>query len=175
QSTVPLHVQQKKAITEAVQNIGAAPGVVAIAPFELGEKSGVAPWPGGAAATQTGIYVNPPLRMDAKSFARMTKGKLKPERRLDLHGMTLAQAQPALTGFILRAHDDNKRLVLIITGKGKMRNDTGPVPGRIGVLRDQVPRWLSAAPLNTAVLQVSPAHLRHGGEGAFYVYLRRIR
>ncbi|MGL5012619.1 MAG: Smr/MutS family protein [Paracoccaceae bacterium] len=114
-----------------------------------------------------------PLRMDAKAFGRMTRGKLAPEARLDLHGMTLAEAHPELISFILNAHGEGLRLVLVITGKGKDRPDTGPIPYRTGALRHQVPQWLRLPPLGPAVLQVSEAHLRHGGAGAYYVYLRR--
>lgn len=116
-----------------------------------------------------------PLQMDAKSFGQMTRGKLKPEARIDLHGMTVAEAHPELVDFILRAHASGKRLVLVITGKGKARDDGGPMPLRQGVLRHQVPQWLSLPPLGSCVLQVTPSHKRHGGEGAYYVYLRRHR
>lgn len=111
------------------------------------------------------------LRMDHKTHRRMSQGKLRPEARLDLHGMTLAQAHPELIGFILTARTAGLRLVLVITGKG--RGDHGPLPTRPGALRHQVPVWLHRAPLVTAVQQVTPAHYRHGGEGAYYVYLRR--
>lgn len=116
-----------------------------------------------------------PVQMDSKSFARLKRGKLKPEGRIDLHGMTIEQAHPALVSFILSAYADQKRLVLVITGKGKDRDDGGPIPTRLGVLRHQVPQWLRLPPLNHAILQVSEAHLRHGGQGAYYVYLRRHR
>ena len=116
-----------------------------------------------------------PIRMDTKQFGRMKKGKLKPEARIDLHGMTMAAAHPALSRFILASHAGGLRLVLVITGKGKDRDDEGPMPVRRGILRHQVPHWLHTPPLSKAILQVVPAHLRHGGEGAYYVYLRRTR
>ena len=111
-----------------------------------------------------------PLSMDAKTHARLTRGKLAPEARLDLHGMTLAEAHPALTGFIFRAHAEGERLVLVITGKGGRRD--GPAQNR-GILRHQVPHWLRQGGLAPLILQVTEAHLRHGGSGALYVYLRR--
>ncbi|NIY79361.1 Smr/MutS family protein [Celeribacter sp. HF31] len=114
-----------------------------------------------------------PLRMDRKKFGKMRKGNLAPEGRIDLHGMTIAQAHPALTRFILNSWAMDRRLVLVITGKGKHRDDDGPIPVRKGVLKHQVPHWLHMAPLRDAVLQVSEAHLKHGGTGAYYVYLRR--
>lgn len=116
-----------------------------------------------------------PVRMDRKAFTRMKRGKLKPEGRIDLHGMTLDRAHPALTQFILMSQASGKRLVLVITGKGKRSDDQGPIPRPHGVLRHQVPAWLAQPPLAQAVLQVTPAHVSHGGEGAYYVYLRRQR
>lgn len=114
-----------------------------------------------------------PVRMDAKAFGRMSRGKLAPEARIDLHGMTLTEAHPELIRFVLNAHADGMRLVLVITGKGRRSDDTGPIPRRQGVLRHQVPQWLHLPPLGSVVLQVAVAHLKHGGEGAYYVYLRR--
>lgn len=116
-----------------------------------------------------------PVQMDQKAFGKMRRGKLKPEARIDLHGMTMAQAHPALTSFILRSTSAGHRLVLVITGKGKDRDDGGPIPTKFGVLRHNVPQWLSMAPIGALVLQVTPAHIRHGGQGAYYVYLRRAR
>ena len=119
---------------------------------------------------------NAPLRMDAKTHGKMTRGKLAPEARIDLHGMTLDQAHPALSAFVIRCHSAGMRLVLVITGKGgKSRVDFGPIPQRTGVLRQQVPYWLHQAPLAQLILQVTEAHISHGGGGALYVYLRRSR
>ncbi|WP_299501486.1 Smr/MutS family protein [uncultured Roseobacter sp.] len=116
-----------------------------------------------------------PVQMDQKTFGKMTRGKIKPEGRIDLHGMTLDRAHAALTKFILSGHASGKRLVLVITGKGKNRDEGGPIPVRFGVLRHQVPQWLNAPPLASVVMQVSEAHISHGGGGAYYVYLRRRR
>ncbi|WP_458792120.1 Smr/MutS family protein [Yoonia sp. MH D7] len=112
-----------------------------------------------------------PVQMDNKAYGKMTRGKLKPEARIDLHGLTMAEAHPDLIAFILGSHAIGRRLVLVITGKGKLRDDGG----RLGILRHQVPQWMALPPLSQAILQVTPAHLNHGGHGAYYVYLRRSR
>jgi len=143
--------------------------------FHLGQHSkpsaqrfDLAPSPGEHLARQ-------PVVMDRKAHKAMTRGKLKPEATLDLHGMTLTEAHPELIRFILNTQSHGKRLVLVITGKGKRGDDDGPIPRRVGVLRHQVPQWLRMPPLAPAVMQVNEAHLKHGGGGAYYVYLRRLR
>ena len=143
------------------------------AAFRLGEKS--RPMRSAAYITPSPAQVlsQAPLQMDARKHAKMTKGKLDPEARIDLHGMTLAEAHPELIRFILNAQTAGLRLVLVITGKGKQGPDHGPIPQRMGVLRHQVPLWLRQPPLGPAILQVTEAHLKHGGGGAYYVYLRR--
>ena len=114
-------------------------------------------------------------QMDKKAYGQLKRGKLKPEARIDLHGMTLNQAYPRLIGFISDAHAAGKRLVLVITGKGKGRDDGGPIPTPTGILRHHVPGWLRSPPLSAMVLEVTESHIRHGGGGALYVYLRRRR
>ena len=115
------------------------------------------------------------VKMDMKAFTKLKKGKLEPEDTLDLHGMTLETAFPALSSFISRAHSTQKRLVLVITGKGKNTDPGYAVPQRNGILRSQVPIWLKEPRLSSLVLQIERAHHRHGGLGAFYIYLRRNR
>ncbi|WP_045388430.1 Smr/MutS family protein [Falsirhodobacter sp. alg1] len=143
-----------------------------VAPFRVGARSTPAR-PHDVSPTLREQIAAYPLKMDARQFARMSRGRLAPEARIDLHGMTLAEAHPELMHFILDAHRQGMRLVLVITGKGKMRDDGGPIPTRTGVLRHQVPQWLRLPPLGVLVQQVAEAHLKHGGGGAYYVYLRR--
>lgn len=112
--------------------------------------------------------------MDRRRFEKMRRGRLDPEERLDLHGMTSERAHAALIGFVLSAAARDLRLVLVITGKGKA-DDSWHQPRRHGVLRHSLPHWLAAPPLIGHILEVAPAHQRHGGAGAFYVYLRRRR
>jgi len=116
-----------------------------------------------------------PVQMDSKSFGKLKRGKLRPEGQIDLHGMTLDRAHPALMGFVMNAHAQGKRLILVVTGKGKQRDEGGPIPVRHGVLRHQVPQWLAMQPMKSVILQIAQAHISHGGGGAYYVYLRRHR
>ncbi len=148
---------------------------VRIERFEVGQNALGKPARNALKPTVTESLRATPVQMDTKAFGRMKRGKLKPEGKLDLHGMRVDTAHPALIRFILSAQASGKRLVLVVTGKGKDRDEPGPIPTPRGVLRNQVPQWLSLPPLAQAVLQVTPAHISHGGDGAYYVYLRRIR
>lgn len=143
--------------------------------FRLGQKADPAPPRHDLKPGLPSQLAAAPVHMDRKAFTRMKRGKLKPEARIDLHGLRLDRAHPALTHFILTSHAAGRRLVLVITGKGKRGADDGPIPTPRGVLKHHVPQWLALPPLSQAVLQVSQAHVSHGGEGAYYVYLRRTR
>lgn len=146
-----------------------------IAEFEIGQKRVGAKAEHDVSPDIATRIARQPVKMDQKTYGKLKRGKVVPEARLDLHGMTMDQAHPALMGFILRAHAQGKRLVLVITGKGKTRDEGGPIPVRRGVLRHNVPQWLSSPPLAQVVLQITEAHITHGGGGAYYVYLRRQR
>ena len=85
--------------------------------------------------------------------------------------MTQTRAHRALLSFLQRASSDGLTFVLVITGKGRA---AGPEAGR-GVLRRQVPEWLSLPEFRTLVVGFEEAHIGHGGEGALYVRVRRAR
>jgi DNA-nicking Smr family endonuclease len=114
-------------------------------------------------------------KMDTKSFGKLIRGKIKPEAVIDLHGMTMSEAHPELRNFILGSAQLQRRLVLVITGKGKPKTDYGRIPERHGVLRHNVPIWLLQPPLSAVILDVTDAHQRHGGGGAIYVFLKKQR
>ncbi len=151
----------------------AKPSTPRIQPFEPGSRAVPAIPAHDLRAPLPERLNGAPVRMDRKAHTKMKRGKITPEARIDLHGMTLAHAHPALTGFILTAQSRGKRLVLVITGKGRKSADHGPIPTPRGILKHQVPQWLAMPPLAQAVLQVTPAHVSHGGDGAYYVYLRK--
>jgi DNA-nicking Smr family endonuclease len=106
----------------------------------------------------------PPEEIEPGRRRRLERGRDTPAACLDLHGLDQDQARDALTAFILRGWADNRRVILVITGKGS----TGD-----GVLRRRVPEWLSQPPLRRIVAGLSQAHRKHGGGGALYVALKR--
>lgn len=111
----------------------------------------------------------PPLApLGKRERTKLSRGRSEIEARLDLHGMTQMRAHRALAGFLQRAHHDGLTFVLVITGKGRSG-------GESGVLRRQVPEWLSLPEFRTFVVGFEEAHIGHGGEGALYVRIRRAR
>ncbi|MEP2029761.1 MAG: Smr/MutS family protein [Paracoccaceae bacterium] len=146
-----------------------------LAPFKIGSAARKAPLAHDILPSLSDRLAKTPVQMDRKAFGKMKRGKLVPEGKIDLHGMTLDQAHPALIRFIMSSQAAGKRLVLVVTGKGKSSRDDGPIPIRRGVLKHQVPQWLAAPPVGQVVMQIAEAHISHGGVGAYYVYLRKQR
>lgn len=113
--------------------------------------------------------------LDAATRRKLRRGRAEIEATIDLHGMRQAEAHVALNSFILRAKDRGHRCVLVITGKGtKGERYESPYesPGP-GILRTRLRQWLAQDPLRGIVFGVEESHPRHGGSGAFYVFIRK--
>jgi DNA-nicking Smr family endonuclease len=113
----------------------------------------------------------PPLApLGRRERSQLSRGRKDIDARLDLHGMTQTRAHHALFSFLQRAHSGGLTFVLVITGKGRIGAET-----ERGVLRRQVPQWLSLPEFRSLVVGFEEAHIGHGGEGALYVRIRRSR
>ena len=103
---------------------------------------------------------------------RVARGREPIDARLDLHGFTQTQAHAALLRLLRRAQADGVRMVLVVTGKGTSK---GGETHERGVLKRQVPLWLSLPEFRSLVVGFEDAHIGHGGAGALYVRLRRAQ
>jgi DNA-nicking Smr family endonuclease len=120
----------------------------------------------------------PEAGLDRRLAERLRRGDREPDGRIDLHGLSAERAHRALDRRIGDALARGERLVLVITGKGGKRRGPDDAPfmrDDIGVLRQQVPAWLRSGPHAREIVGIYEAHLRHGGGGAFYVYLKKRR
>jgi len=108
---------------------------------------------------------------------RMRKGQVEPDAKIDLHGMTEAAAHRSLMRFLEGARARGNRLILVVTGKGNPRKaeSVAWMQSPHGVLKQMVPRWLNEPDAAALIASTRPAHIRHGGDGALYVYLRKPR
>jgi DNA-nicking Smr family endonuclease len=116
--------------------------------------------------------VAPPSALGRRKRSRVARGREAIDGRLDLHGLTQSEAHATLLRFLRNASARQARLVLVITGKGSGKD--GDLGGR-GVLRRQLPHWLSLPEFRALVIGFEQAHIAHGGEGAWYVSVRRSR
>jgi DNA-nicking Smr family endonuclease len=126
----------------------------------------------------------PPLTgLDRRTSQKLARGQIETEARLDLHGMRQAEAEEAFFRFVSRSRREGLRCVLVITGKGESPFARHTLHSarfheasdHSGVLRSALPQWLGTARFRTEVAGFQPAHPRHGGGGAFYVWLRKSR
>ncbi|MGX5736968.1 Smr/MutS family protein [Bosea thiooxidans] len=116
----------------------------------------------------------PPLApIERRLRTQLRRGQQSVEASIDLHGLRQDEAHLALRGFLRREQARGTRLALVVTGKG------GPSPAFFGeergVLRRMVPHWLRLPEMRALVLGFEEAEQRHGGSGALYVRLRRLR
>jgi DNA-nicking Smr family endonuclease len=118
-----------------------------------------------------------PSGVNGATEERLRKGEIEPDARIDLHGMTQGAAHRMLFAWLATAHSRGHRLVLVVTGKGNPKNDENApwMMSPHGVLKQMVPRWLNEPGLAALIASVRAAHVRHGGDGALYVYLRKNR
>ena len=107
--------------------------------------------------------------LDRRAKQRLARGTQAIDAKIDLHGRTQSEAHAALLRFLHKAQGSGAKTVLVITGKG--RN-----PAREpGVLKRQVPMWLALPEFRELVIGFGDAAIGHGGEGALYVRVRRVR
>ena len=133
--------------------------------------------PPGRTAPQ-GREISPPLTIDHNWQQKLRRGRVPVEGKIDLHGMTQERAYRALSNYIHRARSSGKRVILVVTGKGGPKKDLSSLSlrefeSRRGILRDQVPNWLSSGELRQSVVSFFSANREHGGEGALYVILKK--
>ena len=137
------------------------------------------------AAMPSPLHKPPPqiTGLDRRTTQRLTRGQVEIERRLDLHGRGVEVARLNLIGFLREAQAMGLRNVLVITGKGDSPfsrhtlHGTGHfhAPERAGRLRRLVTEWFHESEFRSLVAGFQPAHPKHGGGGAYYVRVRRIR
>ncbi len=128
--------------------------------------------PVNAVAPMARMPAPPPLAsLDRRTKARIARGNVEIEGKLDLHGHRLEEARHRLFDFLKRAQGREKSLLLVITGKGSV----APQGMQRGVLKREVPLWLGSAEFRPLVIGFEEAASRHGGTGALYVRVRRVR
>ena len=114
------------------------------------------------------------LNMDKNTIKRIKNGKITISSTLDLHSFTVKESKEKVVKFIEKNFLNGNRLLLIITGKGKRRSVSDGWRGD-GKLKKIVPLWLSSTYLSKYILWFDIATPERGGDGALFVFLKKIR
>lgn len=112
--------------------------------------------------------------LDSSWEKKLARSGIDPDFTLDLHGHSLAAAHSRLDHGLALAIAQRARVVLVITGLPRPAEaaDRGD---RRGAIRAKLIDWLAAGPYASRIAAVRNAHRRHGGAGAVYVILKRIK
>ena len=107
----------------------------------------------------------------------LKRGKVKIDRRVDLHGYGLVEAHEKFKSEVKKNYNNNKRCLLIITGKGvhkKTENEQHTNPRLFyGKIKNSIINWINEDDLKKYILTYQDAGFEHGGDGALFVYLRK--
>ncbi len=104
-----------------------------------------------------------PQTLDINNDKKTRRGRVEIDAKIDLHDMTQDEARAALARAVMRASKHNKKCLLVVTGKGARLN---------GVLRQNFPNWINDLSLRPHISTYAQAHIKHGGAGAWYVFLK---
>ena len=110
--------------------------------------------------------------VEKNKLKKIKQGKVNPEKTLDLHGFTLLKAEAELRQFIGLCIRENKRFVLVITGKGRNSDESQGTEKRI--IKTALPIWLKNNFYMDKLQYFSFASQKHGGTGAYYLFLKRL-
>lgn len=166
-SVSPLRKRRKSAAAAEDKAVEPVPKSPAKSPVRQTVKPVAAP-----AASHRPAAPPPLASLPRKLKHRIARGNHPIDGRLDLHGLTQADAHAALLHFLRVRQARGAKLVLVITGKGARSADAH---GERGVLKRMVPLWLRLPEFRSFIVGFEHASTAHGGEGALYVTLRRLR
>jgi len=105
-----------------------------------------------------------PAPQNRQNERSVRRGKQAISASFDLHGHTRESAFQVLPRFLRLEQAKGSHCVIVITGKGQRGE---------GVLRQSFLHWLDLPEARALISGYAPAHARHGGTGAWYVFLRR--
>tara|TARA_B100000941_G_C28496848_1_gene551519 strand:+ start:733 stop:1149 length:417 start_codon:yes stop_codon:yes gene_type:complete len=107
---------------------------------------------------------------------QLKKTKVSSTRSIDLHGYTLDQAHEACKEFIFKSYSDKINKLIIVTGKGlHSENEKNPYVSKdMSILKYSVPDYIKKdSELMSLIREISDASIEDGGEGAFYIFLKK--
>ena len=105
------------------------------------------------------------------------KGSFHIDKKIDFHGKSLLESEEQFNNTIIRCYNSGQRCLLFVTGKGlfKSKNYEESDKPKLyhGVIRSSFVEWVKSKKFSKYILSFEQASIEHGGDGAFYVYLRK--
>ena len=114
-------------------------------------------------------------KLPNKDYKQKKKSSLK-IKSIDLHGYKLDQANKFIESFIIKSYEENINKLIVVTGKGlHSQNEKDPyVSKELSILKYSVPEFISKNKnLMNIIHEITDANIEDGGEGAFYIFLKK--
>ena len=111
---------------------------------------------------------NKDLKLKEKTFLKT--------KSIDLHGYTLEQANKLIEDFIIKSYKESINKLIVVTGKGlHSQNKKNPFVSKdLSILKYSVPEFISNNEgLMNIIHEIQNASIEDGGEGAFYIFLKK--
>ncbi len=112
------------------------------------------------------IFIDDRRSVERGILDRLSRGSHQIDMSIDLHGYTIEDSYKVFYNAFICAIKNNLRLMLVITGKGDKNSHS---------IRSQLLRWVNIPEISSYIIYISEAHRKHGGDGAFYLVLRKKR
>ena len=123
-------------------------------------------------------FLNTKEKITNKDFVHKKNIRYEKIKKIDLHGYTIEEANEAVEQFIQKCFDENVTKIIVITGKGlRSKNVENPYLSKdLSILKYSVPEFIeNNQSLSKVIIETTDAKIEDGGEGAFYIYLKRNR
>jgi DNA-nicking Smr family endonuclease len=105
------------------------------------------------------------------------KGSFHIDKKIDFHGKSLLESEEQFNNTIIESYNSGQRCLLFVTGKGlfKSKNYEESYKPKLyhGIIRASFIEWVRSKKFSKYILSFEQASIEHGGDGAFYVYLRK--
>ena len=111
-----------------------------------------------------------------KDFITSKKIRHEKIKKIDLHGYSLQEANKSVESFIQKCFDNSVTKIIVITGKGlRSKNKENPYLSKdLSILKYSVPEFIeNNSLLNKMIIEITDAKIEDGGDGAFYIHLKR--
>ena len=122
-------------------------------------------------------FISKKNKLPNKDLYSENKSERKLIKTIDLHGFSLMDANNFIEKFIKECFENNVHKIIVITGKGlRSQNNKNPYISKdLSILKNSVPKFIKSKPsLIELIKEIKKANIEDGGDGAFYIFLKKM-